>query len=101
MDNLHHEQNIGVRGKRFESDGSSFLGLRVKSIDWKLLSIEILKLVPSARWNNSGQDFHTAKCTGERLCRICCCIFFSVIWSLFVDHMGKYAGKFKLDGHFF
>lgn len=49
MDNLHHEQNIGVRGKRFESDGSSFLGLRVKSIDWKLLSIEILKLVPSAR----------------------------------------------------
>lgn len=92
---------MGKRGKKFESEGSSFLGLlRVTGSDWKLLSKEILKLVPPARWNNSSQDFHTAECTGERLCRICCCIFFNVIWSLFVDYIWKCAGKFKLDGWF-
>jgi len=41
---------MGKRGKKFESEGSSFLGLlRVTGSDWKLLSKEILKLVPPAR----------------------------------------------------
>lgn len=84
VEKWHQELSIGKRKKKKVCQLWQFLTWFSRSYicDWKLLCKEISKIIPPARWNTDGQDFHTTECTGERPggIGVLLHLFFSIIW---------------------